>query len=91
MEKYYIKVDGVKKEAPNPIKVTISNPTKEQYKMFGYDVKTCREEEKPEYNPETQYLEEKEIETDTEFIITYEVKEIAELEAQMLEEGENIE
>lgn len=99
-EKYYTLVNGVPKELPNPIKVTVSNPTKEQYEYFGYKPKTYREEDIPEYNPETQYLETTYVETDAEIIKTYEVKDIEDIELPemneeteetIIEEGEKIE
>ena len=87
-EKYYTLVNGVPKELPNPIKVTISNPTKEQYEFLGYKPKTYREEEnKPEFDIETQYLDVKYIETETEIIKTYEVKEIKDIELPEMVEG----
>lgn len=86
-EKYYTLINGVPKELPNPIKMTISNPTKEQYEYFGYKPKTYREEETPEYDIETQYIETKYVETETEIIKTYEVKEIADIELPEMIEG----
>ena len=91
-EKYYTLVNGVPKELPNPIKVTVSNPTKEQYEYFGYKPKLYNEEEiEPEYNPETQYLEIMYVEKDNEIVKTYEVKDIEtveENEETTNEEGE---
>ena len=42
--------------APKVLKLTISNPTNEQYEDFGY--KELFVDDEPEYNPETQYLTE---------------------------------
>ena len=61
---------------------TIANPTNEQLAEFGY--KELVEQEMPEYNQETQYLETKYV--DGEVITkTYEVKDIPTEEPEMVE------
>jgi hypothetical protein len=81
-EKYYTLVNGVPKELPNPIKVTISNPTKENYEYFGYKPKTYNPEKEPavtpEYNPEKEYLKLEYEETDTEIVAIYKVEKLPE-------------
>ena len=57
-----------------PIKLHISNPTEEQLKFAGY--KPIVEDEIPEYDEETQFLQEVYTETDTAIIKSYVVKEI---------------
>ncbi len=41
-------------DAPNPLKITISNPSDERYRYEGWLEKKYTE--KPEYDSETQYL-----------------------------------
>ena len=78
MKKYYTLQDGILSELPNPIKVTISNPTKKLYEQFGYNPKTLRVEAEPEYDIETQYLMPVYMETETEIVQTWEIKEVTE-------------
>lgn len=78
MKKYYTLQDGILSELPNPIKVTISNPTKKLYEQFGYSPKTLRIEAEPEYDIETQYLMPVYMETETEIVQTWEIKEVTE-------------
>ena len=80
MKKYYTLQDGAVSELPNPIKVTISNPTKALYEQFGYKPKELRTEAEPEYNAETQYIIPVYTETETEIIQTWEIKEVTENE-----------
>lgn len=51
-----IRADGTCENAPNPLKITIANPSDERYRYEGYLEK--RYTDAPEYNPETQYLAE---------------------------------
>lgn len=78
MKKYYTLQDGILSELPNPIKVTISNPTKKLYEQFGYNPKALRIEAEPEYDIETQYLMPVYMETETEIVQTWEIKEVTE-------------
>ena len=78
MKKYYTLQDGILSELPNPIKVTISNPTKKLYEQFGYNPKALRIEAEPEYDIETQYLMPIYAETETEIVQTWEIKEVTE-------------
>lgn len=78
MKKYYTLQDGILSELPNPIKVTISNPTKKLYEQFGYNPKALRIEAEPEYDIETQYLMPVYAETETEIVQTWEKKEVTE-------------
>lgn len=78
MKKYYTLQDGILSELPNPIKVTISNPTKKLYEQFGYNPKALRIESEPEYDIETQYLMPVYTETETEIVQTWEIKEVTE-------------
>ena len=80
MKKYYTLQDGILSELPNPIKVTISNPTKKLYEQFGYNPKALRIEAEPEYDIETQYLMPVYMETETEIVQTWEIKEVTENE-----------
>lgn len=56
-------------KAPNPIRITIFNPTDEQYEQHGY--KPTVEEPLPEYDPETQELVENSYEADGVIHIAY--------------------
>lgn len=46
--------DGVCVDAPNPLKITISNPSDKRYRAEGYLEKKYTP--MPEYDPETQEL-----------------------------------
>lgn len=63
-----------------------TNPTDEVLLKAGYKELNDKEP-KPEYNIETQYLETKYVNTETEITITYEVKEIADIEIPEMIEG----
>ena len=66
-------------------KIVITSPTDEMLKYIrGY--KDVTEQEQPEYDPETQYLEKIYTETDTAISVSYEVKEM-EMEVQTDENG----
>ena len=54
------------------IKLYIANPTEEQLKFVGY--KEMIEDEVPEYNEETQYIEEVYTETEAEIRKSYVIK-----------------
>ena len=41
-------------DAPNPLRIVISNPTDERYRYEGWLEK--KSTEPPQYNPETQYI-----------------------------------
>lgn len=56
-------------EAPNPIRITIFNPTAEQYAQHGY--KPTVEDPLPQYDPETQELVEASYEADGVIHIAY--------------------
>lgn len=49
-----VTVDKQLQIAPNPMKVTIANPSDGEYKHFGW--LPVVETPKPEYDPETQYV-----------------------------------
>ena len=49
-----IKADGSTMPAPNPLRIVISNPSDERYRYEGWLEKKYFE--KPEYDPETQYI-----------------------------------
>ena len=49
-----IKADGSTMPAPNPLRIVISNPSDERYRYEGWLEK--KYSEKPEYDPETQYI-----------------------------------
>lgn len=64
-------------------KIVITSPTDEMLKFIrGY--KDVTEQEQPEYDPETQYLDVTYTETDTGITVSYEVKE---MEVQTDENG----
>ena len=52
-----IKADGTCMRAPNPLRIVVSNPSDERYRYEGWLEK--KYSEKPEYNPETQYITDK--------------------------------
>lgn len=62
----------------------IANPTDEQLSKFGF--KPLVEEDIPEYDPETQYLETSYIDGEDYITKHYEVKDIPEPEVENLEE-----
>ena len=49
-----IKSDGQVQNAPNLLRIVISNPSDERYRYEGYLEKKYTDQ--PEYNPETQYV-----------------------------------
>lgn len=49
-----IKSDGAIQNAPNPLRIVISNPSDERYRYEGWLEK--KYSEKPEYDHETQYI-----------------------------------
>ena len=49
-----IRSDGSTMTAPNPLRITISNPSDERYRYEGWLEK--RYTEPPVYDPDTQYL-----------------------------------
>ena len=52
-----IKADGTCMRAPNHLRIVVSNPRDERYRYEGWLEK--KYSEKPEYNPETQYITDK--------------------------------
>ena len=73
--------------AANYKKVVITNPTDDDLKyVFGF--KDLIEEEKPEYDTETTYLNPVYTETDTEIHVSWEVKEF---DQPILEEEQSVE
>lgn len=65
--------DGVLTFAPK--KITFTNPNEELLKTYaGY--KDYVENEKPEYDPETQFLVPEYTETDTQITCTWQVKDL---------------
>ena len=52
-----IKEDGSCMRAPNPLRIVIGNPSDERYRYEGWLEK--KYSEKPEYDPETQYITDK--------------------------------
>ena len=85
---FYELKNGVPTKIDNPLKVVVANPSKKTLEALGYNPKTYREDENiPEYNPETQYLEATYVETDTEIVKTYVVKEIENIELPEMNEG----
>ena len=52
-----IKADGTCMRAPIPLRIVVSNPSDERYRYEGWLEK--KYSEKPEYNPETQYITDK--------------------------------
>lgn len=49
-----IKADGSTMTAPNPLRITVSNPSDARYRYEGWLEK--KYSEKPEYDPVTQYI-----------------------------------
>lgn len=49
-----IKSDGTIQNAPNPLRIVISNPSDERYRYEGWLEK--RYTEPPVYDPDTQYI-----------------------------------
>ena len=49
-----IRLDGSAMAAPNPLRITISNPSDERYRYEGWLEKKYTD--KPTYDPETQYI-----------------------------------
>ena len=49
-----IRSDGSVMSAPNPLRIVISNPSDERYRYEGWLEK--RYTERPEYDPDTQYI-----------------------------------
>ena len=49
-----IKADGTCMRAPNPLRITVSNPSDERYRYEGWLEKKYTD--KPTYDPETQYI-----------------------------------
>ena len=49
-----IKSDGEIQNAPNPLRIVVSNPSDERYRYEGWLEK--RYTEPPEYVPDTQYI-----------------------------------
>lgn len=49
-----IKSDGTIQNAPNPLRIVISNPSNERYRYEGWLEK--RYSEPPEYDHDTQYI-----------------------------------
>lgn len=49
-----ITTDGRAMKAPNPLRIVISNPSDERYRYEGWLEKKYTE--KPEYDPDTQYI-----------------------------------
>ena len=49
-----IRSDGSTMTAPNPLRITISNPSDERYRYEGWMEK--RYTEPPVYDPDTQYI-----------------------------------
>lgn len=60
--------------APNPLKITVANPSDELYEQFGW--LPVIETDPPEYDPETQYLVNHWEEIDGKAVQVWEVKEI---------------
>lgn len=85
-EKYYTLVDGKLTELPNPLKITIANPSVEQYKQFGYTPKTLVVEDEPEYDLGEEYLVAVYTETDDEIVQSWKIEKMAIEEAEMAEE-----
>ena len=52
-----IKADGTCMRAPNPLRIVVSNRSDERYRYEGWLEK--KYSEKPEDNPETQYITDK--------------------------------
>lgn len=73
-EKYYTLKDGKVMELPNPLKITIANPTIEQYKEFGYAPKKLIVKDEPEYDLSEEYLEAVYSENETEIICDWDIK-----------------
>lgn len=49
-----IKADGTVMDAPNPLRIVVTNPSDERYRSEGY--LEMRYTEPPEYNSNTQYV-----------------------------------
>ena len=49
-----IRSDGSAMDAPNPLRIVIGNPSDERYRYEGWLEK--RYTERPEYDPDTQYI-----------------------------------
>lgn len=49
-----IRSDGSAMAAPNPLRIAIGNPSDERYRYEGWLEK--RYTERPEYDPDTQYI-----------------------------------
>ena len=71
-----IRPDGSCVNAPNPLRITVANPSDERYRFEGYLEK--RYTEPPEYDPETQYLTERWIQDGTYAVQVWTVKELTE-------------
>lgn len=53
-EFFKIRSDGSVMAAPNPLRIVIGNPSDERYRYEGWLEK--RYTERPEYDPDTQYI-----------------------------------
>lgn len=84
-EKYYTLKEGKLTELPNPLKITIANPTVEQYKEFGYTPKRLIVEDEPEYDLGEEYLVAVYDENDDEIIQSWKIEKMAIEESEITE------
>lgn len=69
-----IKSDGTIQNAPNPLRIVVSNPSDERYRYEGWLEK--RYTDKPIYNPEKQYLTEHWVQDGIYAVQVWEIKDI---------------
>lgn len=84
-----VKTDKQLEIAPNPMRVVIANPTGEEYKHFGW--LPVIETEKPEYDPETQYVTPYYEQEGEEIIQKWEIHDIPEPEPTLEDRVDNLE
>lgn len=75
IEKYNKESDILKYLINSRVVKAVSNASEQEQRKFGY--KPLVEEEIPEYDPETQYIEMKYINEEEQIVKHYEVKEIS--------------